>query len=263
MEPSKLLEVSIMHEISKERFGAFVAEERKAQNLTQSQLADKVGVSNKAVSKWETGVSLPDVAILIPLSEALGVTVTELLEGRRIEPETHLDSSRVEELVQTVIRYPETDRFADSKRRWRNIYWLCLLAAATEAIALHFCGFPLGSWTEPLWLTYVFGIIFGAYFLLLVQPLPPYYDQYRINGMFQGPIRMNVPGLRFSNRNWPHIVRVGQIWSMSFLVGYPAVYCLMYRLFPEFWGSYERYAMLALLLCGLFLPMYLVGKKYE
>lgn len=252
-----------MHEINKETFGAFVASRRKDLGLTQSQLAEKVLVSNKAVSKWETGVSLPDVGILIPLAEALGVTVTELLEGRRIEPETPLDTGRVEELVQTVIRYPETDRFAEGKRKRGVVYLVCVLIAAVEAAALHFGGFPVGSWTDSLQCTYAFGIIFGAYFMLFAQPLPPYHDQYKIRGMHQGPVRMNVPGLTFNNRNWPYIVRVGQIWSMAFLLSYPVVYGLMYRLFPVLWGSCEKYVMLAALLGGLFLPMYVVGKKYE
>lgn len=77
------------------------------------------------------------------------------------------------------------------------------------------------------------------------------------------PLRMNVPGLSFSNRNWPHIVRVGPIWSMAMPVGYPVVYALMYGLFPAFWETCEVYAMLALLPGGLVLPVYLVGKKYE
>lgn len=252
-----------MHEINKEQFGAFVASRRKALGLTQAALADKVAVSNKAVSKWETGVSLPDVAILIPLAQALGVTVTELLEGRRIEPETALDSSRVEELVQSVIQYPGKDPFAGGKGRRQCIYWLCVLLAAIEAAVLHFGGFPVATWSETLLATYLFGVIFGAYFLLFVRPLPPYHDQYQVQGMHQGPMRMNVPGLYFNNRNWPHIVRVGQIWSMATLVGYPAVYGVMYGLFPVFWNTCELYAMLAFLLGGLFLPMYLVGKKYE
>ena len=263
MEPSKLREVNHMHEINKQSFGTFVAARRKTLGMTQQELADRVCVSNKAVSKWETGVSLPDVAILIPLAGTLGVTVTELLEGRHIEPEVSMDAHRVEALVQTVIRYPEADRFAEGKRRRRSIYWLCVLIALAEAVVLHVSGFPIGSWTEPLRLIYGFGIVFGAYFLLFVRPLPPYHDQYRINGMHQGPVRMNLPGLALNKRKWHHIVMVVQIWSMVSLVGYPVMYALLYSLVPEFWSRYELYGMLAILLAGLLLPIYLVGKKYE
>lgn len=252
-----------MYEIDKEKFGTFVAALRKERGLTQKELADKLFVSNKAVSKWETAVSLPDVTLLIPLADALGISVTELLQCRQMEPEAPMDTARVEKLVQSVLRYPEEDRFAGTRHRRGWVYALCVLIAAAEAAALHFGGYPVQSWSDSLQLAYLFGILFGAYFLLLIKPLPPYHDQYRVTGMHQGLLRMNVPGLAFHNRNWPHIVRVGQIWSMGILVGYPAVYGVMTLLFPSFWTAWERYVALVWMLGGLFLPMYLVGKKYE
>ena len=61
--------------------GALIAQKRKEQNLTQQQLADLLGVTNKAVSKWETGDGFPDVSLLLPLAQALGVTADTLLKG--------------------------------------------------------------------------------------------------------------------------------------------------------------------------------------
>ena len=89
--------------INKARFGAFVAEERKRLGLTQKELAERLYLSDKAISKWERGLSLPDVALLIPLAETLGVTVTELLEGRRIQPGAGMEMGEVEQLVKRTL----------------------------------------------------------------------------------------------------------------------------------------------------------------
>lgn len=64
-------------------FSEFLYELRKEKNLTQSELAEKLGITNKAVSKWETGEAMPDTAQLLPLAEILGVSVDELLRGER------------------------------------------------------------------------------------------------------------------------------------------------------------------------------------
>ena len=66
------------------KIGKFIAEQRKEKNLTQKQLADLLGVTNKSVSRWETGVNMPDISLFIPLSEALDISLVELLEGRKI-----------------------------------------------------------------------------------------------------------------------------------------------------------------------------------
>lgn len=69
------------------KIGGFISELRKEKGLTQKELAEKLNVTDKAVSKWETGRSAPDIALLSPLAEALGVTVVEILQGEKIEKE--------------------------------------------------------------------------------------------------------------------------------------------------------------------------------
>lgn len=61
--------------------GNFIEKKRKEQNLTQAQLAEKLGVSNKTVSKWENGKCMPDYGVIQPLCTELGVTVPELMDG--------------------------------------------------------------------------------------------------------------------------------------------------------------------------------------
>ena len=61
--------------------GSYIAQKRRAQNLTQEQLAEKLGVSNKTISKWENGKCMPDYSIIQTLCEALHVTIPELMDG--------------------------------------------------------------------------------------------------------------------------------------------------------------------------------------
>ena len=68
------------YEIDRAAFGAFVTAQRKEKGCTQKELADRLFVSDKAVSKWERGLSFPDISLLVPLSQALDVTVMELLQ---------------------------------------------------------------------------------------------------------------------------------------------------------------------------------------
>ncbi len=67
--------------------GAFISARRKELSLNQKQLADKLGVTDKAVSKWETGRSAPDISLLEPLARELNVSVIEILQGERIKEE--------------------------------------------------------------------------------------------------------------------------------------------------------------------------------
>lgn len=70
------------------QFGTFVAQLRKELGLTQKELADRLNVTDKAVSKWETGKGFPDLKLLEPLAQTLGVSLVELMQGKRKEADT-------------------------------------------------------------------------------------------------------------------------------------------------------------------------------
>ncbi|MCL2369015.1 MAG: helix-turn-helix domain-containing protein [Oscillospiraceae bacterium] len=73
--------------MNNEKMGQFIAELRKSHQMTQKDLAAKLDVTDKAVSKWERGLSYPDISLLTPLSNILGITATELLNGERSDTE--------------------------------------------------------------------------------------------------------------------------------------------------------------------------------
>jgi transcriptional regulator with XRE-family HTH domain len=83
--------------------GKFIAQLRKEKNMTQSNLGDRLGVSFKTVSKWENGRGMPELSLLKPLSDELGITINELLSGERIKKEQYID--KLEENIVNTIEY--------------------------------------------------------------------------------------------------------------------------------------------------------------
>ncbi len=83
--------------------GKFIFELRKENNLTQKELAEKLNVSDKAISRWETGKGFPDINSLLALSEFFGVSVNELLAGKRIEEEmlTEIAEKNIIQAIET------------------------------------------------------------------------------------------------------------------------------------------------------------------
>ncbi len=75
--------------MNQEKTGAFIAQLRKESNMTQVQLADELGVTNKAISKWENGNGFPEVSLLLPLCNELEITVNELLSGERVSEDDY------------------------------------------------------------------------------------------------------------------------------------------------------------------------------
>lgn len=251
-----------MYVIDKAKFGAFVAKLRKEKEMTQKELAQQLFVSDKAVSKWETGASIPDTALLIPLAEILGVTVTELLLSERICKEEPLDAGSVDGIVRAAIAYAEElpEIGERERRRWSMIYLLCLLAGLGALFVHHLQG-HIG---DILPASLAIGAVFGAYFCFFAKAkLPAYYDEHKIGGILHGPFRMNIPGLSFNNGNWPHIVRFCRIWSCALMSLYPLLSAAALFAARDFWLMAEEKVFLILALGGLFLPVYGIGKKYE
>ena len=91
------------------KIGRFIAERRKQVNLTQLQLADKLGLTDKAVSKWERGIAMPDSSIMLELCSILGITVNDLLNGEVVSMENYQKQSE-EILIGMVKEKEEKDR---------------------------------------------------------------------------------------------------------------------------------------------------------
>ena len=77
------------------KIGAFLKQCRKEKNLTQEQLAEKFGVSARTVSRWETGINMPDLSVLVQLDEYYDVEIRELLDGDRSQS---MNKDRIETL---------------------------------------------------------------------------------------------------------------------------------------------------------------------
>ena len=75
------------------KIGKYIAGKRKALGMTQAQVAEKLGMSDKSVSKWERGICLPDVSVYMALCEILGISLNEFIAGEDIEPAEVLQKS--------------------------------------------------------------------------------------------------------------------------------------------------------------------------
>ena len=88
-----------------DKVGNFISERRKAKKLTQEKLAEKLNISDRAISKWERGICLPDASIMIPLCEILDINVNELLSGEMLNEKEY--NKKSEELLLELKRLEE------------------------------------------------------------------------------------------------------------------------------------------------------------
>ncbi len=90
------------------KIGKFIAEERKAKSLTQRELADKLSISDKTISKWENGKGMPEVSLMMPLCEVLGISANELLSGERLSSENYI--RKAEENIMNLVKEKEESK---------------------------------------------------------------------------------------------------------------------------------------------------------
>lgn len=95
--------------MEKDKLGKFVAELRKEKNMTQKELAEKLHLTDKAISKWERGLNYPDISVLEPLAETLEVSVMELLQGERFEEHFYITKGDAEKVVSDSIAISDAE----------------------------------------------------------------------------------------------------------------------------------------------------------
>ena len=122
--------------------GKFIAECRKQKNLTQMQLAEKLGITDKAISKWERGITMPDTSIMLELCDILGISVNELLSGEKINMENN--NQKNEQLLLDMAKELEKK----NKTIWSSM-WAIMIVSMTALLAGIFIAaflIPEGVW---------------------------------------------------------------------------------------------------------------------
>ena len=125
------------------KIGRFIAERRKKANLTQMQLADKLGITDKAISKWERGITMPDTSIMLELCELLDISVNELLSGEKMDMEIKYQQN--EQLLLDLAKELEEK----NKKVWTSMWMILILStiALLAGIATSIFLIPKGIWT--------------------------------------------------------------------------------------------------------------------
>lgn len=125
-----------------ELIGKFISEQRKAKGLTQEQLGEKIGVTNKTVSRWETGTYLPPADALLAMSELFSVSINEILSGRKLSEGEYRQAAE-ENLAQAVSHSSFTleEKIVYYKKKWLKehvaamVLWgICIVAALAAGI---------------------------------------------------------------------------------------------------------------------------------
>ena len=104
------------------KIGRFIAERRKTKNLTQLQLAEKLNITDRAISKWETGKGMPDSSIMMELCKELDISVNELLSGELIDMNNY--NTKLDE---NLIRLQKQKEYGITSARWSHVITIIIL----------------------------------------------------------------------------------------------------------------------------------------
>ena len=156
------------------RIGRFISKKRKEQGMTQMTLAEKLGITDRAVSKWETGKSLPDASIMLEFCGLLGITVNELLSGEEVSVENYNEKAE-QNLLEAIAQKELADK--------RLLRMEVVVGAISAAFLLTLVtgGALLGKAGQTVWaiVLMVFGMlqfIVAAMFCLRVEQVAGYYE---------------------------------------------------------------------------------------
>lgn len=145
--------------MDQQKIGSFIAENRRTKGFTQIEFAEKLGVSNKSVSRWETGKNLPDVSLFLPICDVLDISVNELIIGEHI---TMQENKKADEIL------VETIKASNKKLQAAQIL---IYIAAVLVNTLFMIGVPLSATPSDAMAVSLSELFGGAFSALLLSCL--------------------------------------------------------------------------------------------
>lgn len=158
--------------MDQKKVGAFIAKRRKTVGLTQMQLAEKLCITDRAVSKWETGKALPDASIMLELCKILEISVNELLTGEEVSMEDY-NKRADDNLIEMVKQKEQSDK--------RLLSFEIVIGILSMIILLGFCFIasllPMEDWQRIVLIVsgMLIGLI-GLFFALRIEQVAGYYE---------------------------------------------------------------------------------------
>lgn len=133
------------------KVGKFIAALRKEQDLTQQQLGEKIGVTNKTISRWENGNYMPDISMLQLLSEALAVSISEIIAGERLTDQKFRDCA--DQIVLDAVAneaFSMKEKTAFWKKKWKREHLVGIILQIVLVIAAYAAVWLLKENWRPL-----------------------------------------------------------------------------------------------------------------
>lgn len=154
------------------KIGKFIAECRKNKKLTQAELAEKLNITDRAISKWETGKGMPDTSIMLDLCNELGITVNELLSGEMIEMKNYNEKAEQNLLEMTKQKEENDKRLLRAEIIMGLLSILPLLISFIITIAI-----PMEEWMATvILLTSLIPLLIATPFALKIEQTAGYYE---------------------------------------------------------------------------------------
>lgn len=134
--------------MDKEQVGIFIAKQRKACGMTQKELAEKLYVTDKAVSKWERGLSYPDISQLEPLADALNVSVIEIMRGEQLTETTAITMKDAAQMVDDSLTLSDEKLTRLKARNKTTLLFCIMLIMFLISLTLNIINFTKGASTD-------------------------------------------------------------------------------------------------------------------
>lgn len=227
-----------MNNEQNEKMGRLICELRKTHKLTQKELAEKLNVTDKAVSKWERGISCPDVSLLIPLAQTLHVSTGELLNGEK----NSALAEKKEDIVEEALLYSEWSNSSKFGKIRRGVMAVLFVSIALAVIICLICDISINrklSWSLIVLVTLVLS------WLLI---LPFFKGGNKIVKRFLGVLSIAIiPYLYILSLllKYPLVIQIGVCVSLIAIIG---IWCI-YGVFVKMKHRKLLAAGIALLIC--------------
>ena len=184
------------------KVGAFLKDLRKEKGITQEQLAEKLGVSGRTISRWETGKNMPDISLLVEIAEFFDVSIPEIIKGER---KSENMKEETKEVVETISDYAKAEK-EQLIKSFRNMSIIGLVALLVYMVMRE-----TGVYDRNIFLQYTYGISESLIYVTVVM-FPLY-----TTGLLS-KFRINRGNYKFSSVPWPVMKVLGFIVAFAVAV---------------------------------------------